>query len=109
MAGSRWTEDDYRRELRRIKAARPLHQLQSEALQGKNPVTGRWWPRWREWKPTDRIRQIMSRFTKGPHGSGARWGRVGGRSRSARKVTTARQNGRKSTGRARKGTPGARL
>ena len=93
--GARWTEDDYRRELRRIRAARPLHQLQADALQGRHPVTGRWWPAWRPWYPTGgSIAQILSRFT-------SITGRRAGSKRTPAKAIAARQNARQPRPRAR--------
>jgi|SRR5581483_3675792 len=74
-------------EARRIRAGWPLHRLQSEALQGRNPITGRWWPRWKEWKPTGGVMaQILSRFTRV---TGAR----AGRRTSPAKMAAARLNG----------------
>jgi hypothetical protein len=98
IRGPRWTEDDYRRELRRLRAARPLHQQQSDALQGRNPITSRWWPRWKTWKPTGgRMAQIMSRFSAGYYGTG----RAAGLKRTATKAASSRENARKPRPRAR--------
>ena len=80
-----------------IRTTRTLEQQQAIARRGENPMTGNWWPSWKPWHgTTDPVRRIMSRFT------GARaafWGRIGGQSRSAAKVTASRQNGRKHTAR----------
>jgi hypothetical protein len=74
-------------EARKIRAGWPLNRLQSEALQGRHPISGRWWPAWREWRPTGGVMaQILSRFTRI---TGAR----AGRTRSPAKTAAARQNG----------------
>jgi hypothetical protein len=93
---------DLRTTARAIRRSRTLEQQQAIARRGEHPLTGSWWPRWKEWThATDIIRSIMTRFTSGPHGTGARAGRIGGRSRSLAKATAARRNGRLSTGRPR--------
>ena len=85
-----------------IRRNRPLSVQKQLARNGENPATGKWWPYWKPWTHmTDRVRSIMSRFSKGPNGTGARWGKVGGKAKSAAKTLAARQNGRKSTGRVR--------
>jgi hypothetical protein len=87
-------------EAQQIRRRRTLWQQQQLAQNGEHPIRGTFWPRW---VPYDHVpsmmASILTRFTKGPHGTGARWGKVGGKSRSFRKVTAARQNGRRHTAR----------
>jgi hypothetical protein len=80
------SEDEIRREVRRIRESRSLREQKQIAASGQNPMTGRWWPRWREWKPTERIRMIFSRFT-------STTGRAAGMRRSYAKTVSCRQNG----------------
>jgi hypothetical protein len=87
---------------RTIRRNRTLDQQRALARQGENPATGNWWPWWREWTHmTDPVASILTRFTNGPHGTGARAGRV----INARKKASSPVNGRKG---ARYGHLGAR-
>lgn len=84
---------------RAIRRARPLAIQRQIAASGEHPLRGTWWPKWKPWTHmTDPVRAILTRFTKGPHGTGARAGRIGGKSRSLAKATAARVNGRFSRG-----------
>ncbi len=80
------SQAELQREVRRIRESRSLREQQQIAASGTNPRTGRWWPRWREWKPTERIRAIFSRFT-------STTGRAAGMRRSYAKAAACRQNG----------------
>jgi hypothetical protein len=89
------------RTAKEIRRARPLKVQQQIARSGENPMTGRWWPRWKPWThTTDMIASIMSRFTKGPNGSGARAARA--QRGNASRRTASRQNARRPRPRARK-------
>ena len=78
---------------RAIRRSRPLSVQKAIAARGENPMTGNWWPFWKEWHgTTDPVARIMSRW------SGARaryYGRLGGLSRSLAKAHAARVTGRR--------------
>jgi len=81
-------------EVKRIREARPLSEQRRIAASGQNPITGRWWPFWKEWKPTQTIRMIFSRFTSAT-------GRLAGMKRSPAKTAAVRENARQPRPRAR--------
>lgn len=75
-----------------IRRSRTLEEQRAIARRGEHPFRGTWWPKWIEWKPTDPVASIMTRW------SGARarfYGAIGGQSRSAVKVQASRANGRR--------------
>ncbi len=97
------TSRQLRAEVIRIREARPLHVQAAIARSGVHPVRGTWWPKWIEYTHVpNMMRSILTRFTKGPLGTGRMNGLKKSPAKHAAVVANARKPRPRARGRARK-------